>query len=129
MCIYFPRIEDLAGIKEQYELVLAERAHYHVGARFLTGGEKKVYNEGAVHSTLGRLGTFIRVLMPKSTLCSSPHLRPEKVQGYEDYDADYDEDYDADFETTLTEYLQRSVMTRKPSSDPKVLYAVFLCKN
>ena len=64
--------------------VLANPALYHIGASYLTGAPRANFNDEDYARFLGRLGTFVSVLFPKATLCSSPHITAVKIQSYED---------------------------------------------
>lgn len=43
-----------------------------------------------VTNGLGRIGTFVRINHPKSTLCASPHLDISCIQSYDDFSAEFE---------------------------------------
>jgi len=75
-------------IADSLELVRREPYAYHIGARYLTGADRKVFNDADAENFLGRLGTFASIFAEKSTLFKSPHVK-DKFMNYEDYDEAY----------------------------------------
>lgn len=61
----------------------------HVGAFYLTSQAREPVTEELVQSNLGRLGSWLRVFQPQSTLADSPALTDKLIQSYEDYDANF----------------------------------------
>ena len=77
-----PRPEDFAGLATLRTAVLANPATCHIGAAYLTGKGRADFDDVRNENVLGRLGTYIQSALPKSTLASSPHFAPGRIQGY-----------------------------------------------
>ena len=77
---------SLATLREE---VMANPASFHIGAQYLTGQNRSDYDDVKNEGVLGRLGTYVLNVIPKSTLAASPHLDPARIQSYPDYNADY----------------------------------------
>lgn len=93
---YCPDVLEFVNIPPKRHDVLRAPAKFHIGASYLTRADKADYNDQEMGGYLGRLGTFVCCMFPKSTLASSPHLEKPKVQSYEDYSPEW--------ETLLTQY-------------------------
>lgn len=87
--VYCPAVEDFGTIPAIRGDIIAAPARYHVGASYLTGEARADYQDTDMNNYLGRLGTFINTLYKQSTLAKSPHLKVERVESYDDYDADF----------------------------------------
>lgn len=87
-----PSPRDFIAIPGIIASIRANRAGRHVGAAYLTGLPRVRYNDTDADSYLGRLGTFINKMSPKSTLARSPHLAEDRVQSYPDFSSDFDND-------------------------------------
>lgn len=85
-----PDAASIRDVVKPYERVRADRAFYHVGAQFLTGAPRRDAGEDVAEGTLGRIGTFLRIVMPRSSLTDSPHFTSDRVQSYPDFDADFE---------------------------------------
>jgi len=88
MSKYSNVIAHARQIADSLELVRKEPYSYHIGARYLTDEDRKVFNDSDAENFLGRLGTFASVFAEKSTLFKSPHVK-DKFMNYEDYDESY----------------------------------------
>jgi len=88
MAKYSNVIAHARQIADSLELVRREPYAYHIGARYLTDADRKVFNDADAENFLGRLGTFASVFADKSTLFKSPHVK-DKFMNYEDYDEAY----------------------------------------
>jgi len=84
---YCPGANELASLAPARAAVLNARAKHHVGASYLTGLPRAQYNDTDFSNFIGRLGTFIREMAPRSTLAQSPHLTVSSIESSEDYDA------------------------------------------
>ncbi|CAH0395178.1 unnamed protein product [Bemisia tabaci] len=87
-----PSPRDFLAIPPAIAAIKANRAGHHVGAAYLTGLPRVNYNDSEADSYLGRLGTFIIKMSPKSTLARSPHLSEDRVQSYSDFSTDFEND-------------------------------------
>ena len=85
-----PDAVTIRDILRPYHKIRQNRAAYHVGAQFLTGRPRAEAEESVAETMLGRIGTFLRIVMPRSTLTASPHFEASRVQSYSDYDGDYE---------------------------------------
>jgi hypothetical protein len=60
-------------------------ATYHVGSLYLTRVKNNAFSDNLFENFVGRLGTYIQIMAPKSTLCVSPHFAPSKVESAPDF--------------------------------------------
>lgn len=86
---YCPEVEAFATIPATRSTVLARLSAHHIGASYLTGAPRADYADTSNEIFLGRLGTYIQALFPRSTLAASPHISKQKVESYEDYSAEW----------------------------------------
>lgn len=85
-----PSPRDFSAIPPVVQAMRQNRTSYHIGAAYLTGAPRVnySYNDADSDQWLGRSGTFINKMSPKSTLARSPHLSEESVQSYPDFETD-----------------------------------------
>jgi len=88
MAKYSSVIAVAGQIADSLDMVRRKPYAYHIGARYLTGIDREVFNDSDAENFLGRLGTFASVFDEKSTLFKSPHVK-DKFMNYEDYDESY----------------------------------------
>lgn len=81
-----PNVADFSVLPGIRKTILANRISYHVGASYFTGRARADFEDTAAEDFLGRIGTFILSMMPKSTLAQSPHLTASKIESYPEYD-------------------------------------------
>lgn len=81
-----PGIADFSVLPAIRNKIMENRISYHVGASYFTGKGKADFEDTSAEDFLGRIGTFILSMMPKSTLAQSPHLSQNKVESYPDFD-------------------------------------------
>jgi hypothetical protein len=74
-------------------------ASYHIGAKYLTGGNRADFNDADAGIVLGRVGTFLSAFFGKTSLASSPHIKKGETTVYKEY-----EDFSADFERICAAY-------------------------
>ena len=84
-----PSAHELIQVCPLYRRIEAEPAKYHIGALFLTGEHRIAYDESSATGILGRVGTYIRNVLGRSTLARSPHFQEDKVQSYDDYSPEF----------------------------------------
>jgi len=89
LLIVCPSPGDFQGLSGRYKEIISNGAGYHIGAQYLTGKERVTYDDSENDMVLGRLGTFVTIMMSKSTLAQSPHLKEARLQSYPDFDADF----------------------------------------
>jgi len=99
-----PQVDTLGGVVEDMKKIMAAPAKFHIGAEYLTGQVREQYSDSKQDNILGRIGTYIATVMPKSTLAASPHIKGNKYQTYTDYSAD--------FETELGKYQSASARAK-----------------
>lgn len=80
-----PGVNDFAVIAGARLIVNTCPAKYHVRAVYLTGTKNTDHTDSSMDHYLGRIGTFINTLRPKSTLAGSPYIAKSRLEGYEDY--------------------------------------------
>jgi hypothetical protein len=61
-------------------------ATYHVSSLNLTGIKNSAFSDTLLENLVGRLGTYIQIMDPKSTLCATPHFAASKVESAPDFD-------------------------------------------
>jgi hypothetical protein len=83
---YCPNITDFGVLPRFKERVMASPAIYHVGALYLAGQIDTSFSDTICENFVGRLGTFITTVAPRSTLYQSPHFVPSKIESASDYD-------------------------------------------
>ena len=83
-----PEIQSLMIVSTVYKQIMLSRTSYHIGAYYLTGRDRMDYDEGGIMATLGRITSFIKTIMPRSTLTKSPHAQSPEF--YEDYDEHFE---------------------------------------
>ena len=88
LAVYVPSIYDFNILVARRNAVLADPAAHHIGAYYLTGGEREDDNDLDNSTVMGRLGSYIRDFMGVSILAKWPQYSQEKVQSYLDYSAD-----------------------------------------
>jgi len=86
LAIVCPGIEQFDVLPAVRDKVMARPAQYHTGAFYLTGRERAAYADTDYDGMIGRLGTFISVTAPASTLAKSPHFKPLSVESKMDFD-------------------------------------------
>jgi hypothetical protein len=84
---FCPDVSDFTILPQWRALVMSNPAIFHVGALYLTGKKDTNFLDIFFDNFIGRLGTFIQIMAPRSTLCSSPHFTSSKVESAPDYDA------------------------------------------
>lgn len=82
---FCPGLEEFMALPVVYKEIMRDRVSYHVGAHYLTGRPRENYDDTICESFLGRLGTFVTVIMKAGSLAKSPHLDPGRVKSYDDY--------------------------------------------
>lgn len=81
-----PRIREFAGFPITANNIRGNRAHFHIGAKYLTGLDRYPFDDLEYEEMLGRLGSYIHNVAPRSTLAKSPHVTLDKITSYPDYD-------------------------------------------
>ncbi|CAH0387134.1 unnamed protein product [Bemisia tabaci] len=81
-----PGLNDFLVLPGIRKAIMENRIQYHIGASYFTGRGRADFEDTSAEDFLGRIGTFILSMMPKSTLAQSPHLTQNKVKSYPDYD-------------------------------------------
>ncbi|CAH0386705.1 unnamed protein product [Bemisia tabaci] len=83
---------DFVAIPPMGTAIKANRASFHIGAAYLTGQPRIQYNASEAEQWMGRLGMFIDIMSPKSTLAKSPHFSVDRIQSYADFSTDFEND-------------------------------------
>jgi hypothetical protein len=83
---FCPEISDFTVLPKWKATIMENPAIYHVEALYLTGTRDNIFSDNLFDNFVGRLGTFIQIMAPKSTLCGSPHFAPTKVESAPDFD-------------------------------------------
>jgi hypothetical protein len=81
-----PDIADFTVLPGWKSAIMTNPALFHVGALYLTGNKDNSFSDNIFDNFVGRLGTFIQIMAPKSTLCESPHFAPSRIESAPDYD-------------------------------------------
>ena len=91
-----PGVESLSMMATTRGQMMENRARYHMGATYLTGGDRISLGTTG-EDCLGRMASFVANIMPNSTLYQSPKLssgrpgqRTSKAQDYDDFDVSWD---------------------------------------
>lgn len=90
-----PNASDFVTVAAAVGEVRRARVRYHTGAAYLCGAKNRgtdarPYDDMEYAGYLGRIGTYLSVMVPKSTLMASPHLANGKYQNYPDFDPSYE---------------------------------------
>ena len=85
----FPDPMGLISVVEEFEKIKANRALYHIGCYHLTGQPRVPPENACAENIRGRVGTYVRIILGKTTLAKSPHFTEEMVKGAPDYDTTY----------------------------------------
>lgn len=97
----FPNLGSLRDVCETAITVLNNPARYHIGATYLTGSPR--IDAGLDTIPIGTLGTFIKIVFPRSTVNRSPCI----TRGNEDVYKEH-ESYDPGFESVCRAYVQNT---------------------
>jgi len=96
MSSYSGVLADISGIIFSYHRVQEDRAKFHIGAMYLTGGKVDDFTDSDADGVLGRLATFVMTFFPNSTIAGSPHIskivngkRVSRAADYSDFDDIY----------------------------------------
>jgi hypothetical protein len=91
---------ELPNIAVAYSMIESDPVMYHTSALYLTKElyENPRFSDSSANKWLGRLTTFMKIFMPSSPICASPHIK-QKINGRDVWqDFTYD-DYEDDFNT------------------------------
>lgn len=83
---FCPDLNDFSVLPGWKSRVMENPAIFHIGALYLTGRKDNDFTDNIFENFIGRLGAFVQVMAPKSTLCASPHFSVSKVESAPDYD-------------------------------------------
>jgi hypothetical protein len=84
-----PDFQNMRSLHTAYNTIIANPAVHHVGAAYLTGSTVPPRAQDQGCGTLGRLGTYITKINPKSTLAKSPHFSVDSIQSADDYSSEW----------------------------------------
>lgn len=86
MCKYWIMLTELAAVLRAMAQLRAMGARCHIGAKYLTNGDRADTQEAVANAVHGRLGAFIRTFFSGSTLVQSPHFTEKAMKSAEDFD-------------------------------------------
>jgi hypothetical protein len=83
---FCPGISDFTVLPKWKKTIMSNPALYHVQSLYLTGQKESAFSDNLFENFIGRLGTYIQIMAPRSTLCRSPHFAPARVESAPDFD-------------------------------------------
>jgi hypothetical protein len=89
MVVFVPGIANIATVAAMQGELAKQPLAAHVGSHFLIGRQAATQFNDAAEQVIGRLGTFICLTSPRSSIAKSPHLADEKYREYEDFDPNW----------------------------------------
>lgn len=90
LVLFCPDLVALVNFYQHAEARMRDKRRCHIGSLYLTG-LPKLFDDNLADAHIGVVGTFVRRVMPKSTLAKSPHFSDDRVFNALDYAVSWDQ--------------------------------------